>query len=311
MALPRRTAPASRASRGALSGAFIAGIIVSLDNLVLQVPGTPLARAPFLLNVGVRSLVYLVVFLLVIPAGNWLLPNPDSKSPFHVSRDDILYSFAVTFVITFLLEVNTLLGQNVLLNFITGRYHRPRVEQRVFLIIDMKNSTAAAERLGEVAFHGLLNRLIGDLSGAIVAHKGEIHKYVGDELIATWPLAEGLRPARCLLACFDAVARMAALGPSYEREFGQRVEIRAALHCGPVVVGEMGEFKKEIALIGDTLNTTARLVDACRETGESVIASAALLGQLVVPPGIAARALGAIRLHGKKLPVELVALQAG
>ena len=136
-------------------------------------------------------------------------------------------------------------------------------------------------------------------------------KYVGDELIATWPLAEGLRPARCLLACFDALRRLAALGPSYEREFGRRVEVRAALHCGPIVVGEMGWFKKEIALSGDTLNTTARLVDACRETGEPVIASAALLAQLVVPPGITARALGPILLHGKKTAIELFALRAG
>ena len=270
-------------ARGLLSGAFIAALITSLDAFVLQAPGAPLTRAPFLLNVGVRSLVYLVVFLLVIPAGNWLLPNPGSKGTITISRDDIVYSFAVTFVVTFLLEMNSLLGQNVLLNFVTGRYHRPRVEQRVFLIIDMKNSTAAAERLGEVAFHRLLDRLIGDLSGPIVAHKGEIHKYVGDELIATWPLAQVLRQARCLLACFDALRRMAELGPSYEREFGRRAEVRAALHCGPVVVGEMGSFKKEIALSGDTLNTTARLVDACRETGEPVIASATLLERLVVP----------------------------
>jgi adenylate cyclase len=297
-------------ARGALSGAVIAVLISSLDAFLLQAPGAPLTRAPFLLNVGVRSLVYLAVFLLVIPAGNWLLPNPDSKGTIEISRDDILYSFAVTFVVTFLLEMNALLGQNVLLNFITGRYHRPRVEPRVFLIIDMKNSTAAAERLGEVAFHRLLDRLIGDLSGAIALHKGEIHKYVGDELIATWPLAQGVKQARCLRACFDAVARMAALGPSYERDFGLRVAVRAALHCGPVVVGEMGSFKKEIALSGDSLNTTARLVDACRETGESVIASTALLDRLVLPPGIAARPLGPVRLHGKKEAVELVALRA-
>ena len=71
----------------------------------------------------------------------------------------------------------------------------------------------------------------------------------------------------------------------------------------------MGSSKKEIALIGDTLNTTARLVDACRETGESVIASAALLGQRT-PARHRRAALGAVRLHGKKIPVELVALQA-
>jgi adenylate cyclase len=295
--------------RGLLSGAFIAGIVVSLDVFVLLAPGAPLTRAPFLLNVGLRSLIFLAVVLGVITGFKWLLPN-GAHPDLDISLNDILFSFAVLFVVTFLFEVNSLLGQNVLLSFVTGRYYRPRVEERVFLIIDMKGSTAAAEQLGEVAFHSLLRRLIGDLSQSIVMHKGEIHKYVGDELIATWPLAEGLKPARCLLACFDAMARAARLGPSYEREFGRRVEIRAALHCGPIVVGEMGSFKKEIALSGDTLNTAARLVDACRETGEPVIASAALIGQLVVPPGIAARALGPIPLHGKKIPVELFALQA-
>jgi adenylate cyclase len=55
----------------------------------------------------------------------------------------------------------------------------------LFLIMDMKNSTAAAERLGEVDFHRLLNRLVTDLSGPIVLRDGQIHKHVGDELIAT------------------------------------------------------------------------------------------------------------------------------
>ena len=210
-------------------------------------------------------------------------------------------------MVTFLLEMNTLLGQNVLLNFVTGRYHRPRVEQRVFLIIDMKNSTAAAERLGEVAFHRLLDRLIGDLSGPIVAHKGEIHKYVGDELIATWPLAEGLREAP---ACWPASTpsrgwpRMARpMSASSASGGGPR---RAPLRAGRG--GRDGLVQEGDCALGDTLNTTARLVDACRETGESVIASADLLEQLVVPPGIAARPLGPIRLHGKEQAVGLCAL---
>jgi len=46
-----------------------------------------------------------------------------------------------------------LLGQNVLLNCITGHYHRPRPEQRVFLFIDIEGSTTLAERLGDLAFH--------------------------------------------------------------------------------------------------------------------------------------------------------------
>jgi len=298
-------------ARGTLTGALIGGVTSSLDAFVLQAPGAPLTRAPFLVNVGVRSLVYLVVFLLGIAAGHWLLPKSPRDGVFDFSSDDILFCFAATFVISFLLEVNSLLGQNVLLAYATGRYHRPRVEQRIFLFIDMKGSTAAAEQLGEVDFHRLLNRFVTDLTGSIVLREGQIHKYVGDELIATWPLAAGLKDARCLRACFSAIARLDALAPAYQRDFGRRVEIRAGLHCGPVVVGEMGTVKKEIALLGDTLNTTARIVDACRTSGEQVIASAALLDQLSLPPGIAARAMGPLKLRGKESALELVALTAG
>lgn len=61
-----------------------------------------------------------------------------------------------------------MLGQNVLLNCITGHYHRPRPEQRVFLFIDIEGSTTLAERLGDLAFHRLVDRFVIDLSGAEV-----------------------------------------------------------------------------------------------------------------------------------------------
>lgn len=294
--------------RGALTGALIGAAVSSLGAFVLQAPGTRLARAPFMVTVAVNSLAYLVVFLAAIAAGQFLIPNVPSVRIVSIERSDVLFCFAATFVITFLFEVNSLLGQNVLFSFVSGRYHRPRIEQRVFLIMDMKNSTAAAERLGEVGFHRLLNRLVTDLSEPIVLRDGEIHKYVGDELVATWPLARGVKDAACVRACFAALARLAAHGAGYEREFGSTAQVRASLHCGPVVVGEMGSVKKEIALLGDTFNTAARLVDACRDSGESVVASADLLDRLALPPGIAARSLGPTRLRGKEQPLVLCAL---
>jgi adenylate cyclase len=297
-------------ARGIMGGALIGGLCSSFDAFIMRTPAAPLTRAPFLISVAVKSAVYLVVFLFSIAASQFLIPDPRGGRWVHIEREDILFCFGVMFVVSFLFEVNSLLGQNVLLSFATGRYHRPRVEQRIFLMIDMKNSTAVGERLGEVDFHRLLNRFIGDLTGSIVLQGGEIHKYVGDELIATWPLAAGLKDARCVRACFGAVARLAELGPAYEREFGEQAAFRAALHCGPVVVGEMGTVKKEIALIGDTLNTTARIVDACRDSGEAVIVSADLLGRLALPAGIAARALGPVRLRGREAAIELVALEA-
>jgi adenylate cyclase len=294
--------------RGALTGLLIGVTVSSLIAFSMQAPGTRLARASFMATIVVRSLVYLAIFLAAIAAGQLLVPNHPPARPVSISRDDLLFCFGATFVLSFLFEVNSLLGQNVLLSFVTGRYHRPRVEQRVFLIMDMKNSSAAAERLGEVDFHRLVNRLVVDLSGPIVLRDGQIHKYVGDELIATWPLAKGLKNATCVRACFAALARLVAHGADYEREFGTTAKVRASLHCGPVVVGEMGSLKKEIAMLGDTLNTAARLVDACRDSGESVIASVDLLDRLELPPGVTARSLGLVRLRGKEQAIRLCAL---
>ena len=294
--------------RGTLTGLLIGAALVSLNNFVLRAPLARLSRAPFMVSVAVRSLIYLVVFVVALAVGQFLVPDHPPARPVSISLADIVFCFAVSFVIVSMAELHSLLGQNVLLSFVTGRYHRPRVEQRVFLIMDMKGSTAAAERLGEVDFHRLVNRVVVDLSAPIALRGGQIHKYVGDELIATWPLARGLKDATCVRACFDARDRLVAHGADYKRDFAAVAQVRASLHCGPVVVGEMGSVKKEIALLGDTLNTAARLVDACRDSGESIIASADLLDRLVLPPGIAARPLGRIKLRGKEQPIGLFAL---
>ena len=85
-----------------------------------------------------------------------------------------------------LFGINDLLGPGVLFAFVAGRYYHPRLEERALLFIDMRSSTTIAESLGEVRFLAFLNRFVTDLSLAILAAGGEIHKYVGDEVISSW-----------------------------------------------------------------------------------------------------------------------------
>ena len=184
-------------------------------------------------------------------------------------------------------------------------------KSRVFLLIDMEGSTGLAERLGPLAFHRLVNRFVNDLTQPIVAARGEIHRYIGDELIATWRLEEGTAHARCVAACFAAIDRLAKRAPDYRREFGAAVAVRAGLHCGPVVTGEMGTVRKEIVFLGDTVNTAARIQELCRETGDRVLASADLIDRLELPTGIAKRSLGDLRLRGKGAELALYALTKG
>ncbi len=292
--------------RGLLIGAVIGSILVSLE--VLVAPGSfgaPLRRLVFPLHVAVKTFVALVVILFALQLGAWAFPAPNELG---VRRQDVLFSLALSFVFVFILDINTLLGQNVVLNFITGRYQRPRLEERVLLFIDMEGSTGLAERLGPLAFHRLLNRFVADLTEPIVAARGEIYSYVGDEVIATWKLAQGIGQARCVAACFDAFDVIARKAPDYRREFGAAVNFRAGLHCGPLVTGEMGSVKKEIVFLGDTVNTAARIQDLCRETGDRVLASADLVDRLELPPGVAKRSLGDLRLRGKGADLALYAL---
>jgi adenylate cyclase len=296
--------------RGALTGVVIVGILSSFEQVLARPAMARLRETPFLVHLAIKTVIYLVVILFGLVIGAWSLPAPSEVGVWlPIQRQDVLFSFAAVLTIRFIADINRLLGQNVLLNFITGHYHRPRLEQRVFLFIDIEGSTALAERLGELAFHRLVSRFVVDITAPIVAAYGEIHRYVGDELIATWKLADGIADAHCVRACFDAFDRLAVLSPAYLRDFGTPIHCRAGLHCGPVVTGEMGSAKKEIVFLGDTVNTAARIQEFCRQTGDRVLASATLVNLLELPSGIAKRPLGDLRLRGKESDVVLYALE--
>jgi adenylate cyclase len=296
----------SRLARGALTGAMIAGILTSFDAFVMNGPlGAPLRRTPFAVHIAIKTIIYLGVILFGLEFGSSLFPAPGDNG---IESGDVLFSLAAAFVFVFILDVNSLLGQNVLINFIIGRYYAPRLESRVFLLIDMVGSTGFAERLGPLAFHRLVKRFIDDLTQPIVAARGEIHRYIGDELIATWKIEEGITDGRCITACFAAIDQLARRASDYEREFGAAVTVRVGLHCGPVVTGEMGSVKREIVFLGDTVNTAARIQELCRQTGDRVLASADLIDRLDLPAGIAKRSLGDLRLRGKGADLALYAL---
>lgn len=290
--------------RGILTGAVTTAILFSLELALARPALAPLREMPFLVHMTIKTIVYLAIIWFALAVGSWAFPTPaETGFGMPIRRQDVVFSLAAVLVVRFVNDVSHLLGQNVLLNFITGRYHRPRIEQRVFLFIDIEASTTLAERLGDLAFHRLVNRFVIDITGPIVAAGGEIHRYVGDELIATWKLADGIADANCVKACFAALDELAARRPLYLREFGTPINCRAGLHCGPVVAGEMGSVKREIVLLGNTMNTAARIQELCGKTGERVIASATLVDLLELPSGISPRPLGDLRLRGKESDV--------
>ncbi len=294
---------------GVALGAVFGATFPVLDVFVFQGRiGPDPRRLPFPVYIGLRSIAYVVVIVVIeeVVVGTFLGP----WSSAGITLVDIAFALAVSVAANLMFGMAQLLGPSVLLAFAVGRYHRPRREERALLFIDLTASTATAERLGEARFLDFLSAFIADVSQAVVENRGEIHKYVGDEIIATWRLHADRNDAGIVRACFAARDRLAARRDDYLRDFGVGADFRAALHGGPVIVGEIGTFKKEIALIGDAMNTTARILDACRDSGRNVLASAALLERLAdLPAAIAVEPSAPIALRGKSASLQVSALE--
>jgi adenylate cyclase len=71
----------------------------------------------------------------------------------------------------------------------------------------------------------------------------------------------------------------------------------------------MGAMNREIAFIGDTLNTAARLVDVARDTDNDILLSGEPAAWLSLPSGLVAIPLPAARLRGKEKPLPVSALR--
>lgn len=83
-------------------------------------------------------------------------------------------------------------------------YRKPFSEvERIFMFLDIRSSTTIAEELGHVQYFALLNDFFRDIAEPISKNKGHIYQYVGDEVVVSWPLDDGLNNANCLKCFFD------------------------------------------------------------------------------------------------------------
>jgi adenylate cyclase len=213
------------------------------------------------------------------------------------------------FISQFYNEVSENIGQIVLMNFLTGKYHRPTEEERIFMFLDMKSSTSIAEKLGHAKYFEVLKACFADLSDPIVDFSGEIYQYAGDEVIVSWPLHKGLMHNNCLRCFFAMKQSLRNSIKKYHEQFGLLPEFKAGLHLGKVTTGEIGVIKKEIIFSGDVLNTTARIQGLCNAYDVDLLLSGSLIKQLGPDPRFEVKSVGVNVLRGRDEAMELFTIQ--
>jgi adenylate cyclase len=212
---------------------------------------------------------------------------------------------AITLLTIFFLQVNDKFGPGVLRKFLVGKYFQPRAEQRIFMFLDIKSSTSIAEKIGHTQYFNLLKDFFADITSAIIKSRGEIYQYVGDEVVISWSLHNGIRDANCIKCYFNIEKKMDDLAPTYEKRYGLIPEFKAGLHYGNVTAGEIGSIKRDIIYSGDVLNTTSRIQEQCKIYDVNFLLSRRTFDLIEDKDQFEIVHLGNIELRGKQDKIDL------
>ena len=206
-----------------------------------------------------------------------------------------------------LLMINDKYGPGVFPDYLKGKYFTPKREQRIFMFADIKNATGIAETIGEEKYFYFLKDFFNHITPAITETKGEIYQYVGDEIVISWKMKKGLDKGNAIY-CFYKMKKLLEKKVSYYSEkYNSVATFKVGLHFGWVMVGELGQVKREIAFSGDVLNTTSRIQAKCNDLRVDILASEEFLKiNHSLPKGIVPQSIGMQKLKGKEEEIALV-----
>jgi len=213
----------------------------------------------------VYTIVVVLLFLITIHFTHLLL-WPFYHLPVPYGRLPVVIPVVIVISVIGIVVMRTIhfIGIETLFHLTVGTYHRPVLQEKVLVFLDINNSTALAEQLGAVRTKSLVGKFLFDISKPITDHGGEIYLYKGDGLIALWDWHDAIRGNR-ILRTIDAVfATIARERGEYLEQFGVVPSFRIGVHGGEVVVSEQGATKRAIGVYGSTINIAARMEEAAK-----------------------------------------------
>ena len=173
--------------------------------------------------------------------------------------------------------LSTYVGQNAGARVLAGQIRRGFAEEihAAIWLSDMRGFTALADRLPPQVLLDLLNRYFDCQVPPIVEQGGEVLKYMGDGLLAIFPISDEADTAKvcaaALKAAHDARTNVAAL---HATDGDAGVRFGLALHLGDVLYGNIGSGNRlDFTCIGPAVNLAARLEKLAGRLGRSVMAS--------------------------------------
>ena len=270
------------------------------------------------LNIVIKSLLYFIVIVMLLSTarafieGQTNLDLPNERGWWHTNRvfwSTIAYFTVASIVFSFIRIANNKFGPGVLFNMLIGKYNKPKEESRILMFLDLKDSTTIAEILGHIVYSNFIQDCFIDLNKVLTRHHAQIYQYVGDEAVISWVPKKGFKNNNCINLFFAFQAQLGDRKQYYAEKYNFEPQFKAGVHCGPLMIAEVGTIKKEIAFHGDVINTAARIQGRCNALNALLLVSETVLSNLELSSEFKSISKGEITLKGKESAVNIFAIE--
>ena len=305
-----------------ISIGILGGFLVAMAEIYVVGPrkrNTSFARTVFVKSIG-YLLLFIALILVVMNFNeawfyglgmyeNFISPRFQTflyEGDFKVI---VLYSLLSVVAIIFTREMSRRMGQGVFLNFLTGKYHFPCEEERIFMFLDQKSSTQLAEEMGSLGYYTFLKEFYSDVTKCILGTSGEIYRYVGDQVVISWSVKKGLKNANCICCYFYVRNEIENQKEKYLAKYSHIPEFRAGIHLGKVIRGEVGEAKSQIVFHGEALYESAFMEKECRNQGFDILVSEPLLELISLPNSYQTKYISQVPISNSEKRLSLHTVQ--
>ncbi|MEO8720273.1 MAG: adenylate/guanylate cyclase domain-containing protein [Ginsengibacter sp.] len=170
------------------------------------------------------------------------------------------------------------------------------------LFTDIRNYTSLSESMTPEETFGFICVLNSRLGPVIRRHNGFINQYLGDSIMAIFPL----NASDALYAAIDIQKEVQDFNKIRESKNKPLIQIGVGMHTGPLIMGITGDYDRmDACTISDTVNTASRVESLTKHYKASILLSDASLKQITHKENFHLRNLGLVQLKGKLSSINI------
>jgi adenylate cyclase len=212
--------------------------------------------------------------------------------------------------------LGTYLGEDAGARVHSGSVIRGSVDnlRAVLWYADIRGFTALSDSAPGPVVVELLNDVFEILTASLRPRRGQVLKFIGDGMLATFPFEDADRAetcARALDAAIEAMTAIDVLNAARKAGGAPLASVDLALHLGEALYGNVGAIDRlDFTVIGPAINEAARIEALCEPLGRAVLVSAEFVDGMGAPDA-RLTSLGRHALRGVKEQKEIFALDLG